>query len=297
MGPVTPTAPGGTTFVAKFTDNYSRMAIFLPKTRRETNETFHLYNTTVAAPLRQCAQRQRSDKGREFMSKGCRQLSFSSGIAMEYTAAVGPQQNGVSSLTGQALSIMVRCMRKDCNFPDNVWGELFLTAVYISNRSPHAARGGATPSYHMHDKKADMTGLRAIRPRVSVHTETYTTKLKDKAFEGNVCGFIPNSRAYRICNPENGTMVKTRNVTLMECWAYAQPTGTGHIDYLDDEDATYVRDTVDYKTPDDSRDSRNNAGRNETSPRRALENWQTGGGQDRRIIGRSRTYYTIRDNN
>ena len=70
---------------------------------------------------------------------------------MEYTATATPQQNEVSERTGQTLSAMVRRMPKNGDFPDNVWGELFFTAVYLSNTSPHAALGGSTPLFKMHN--------------------------------------------------------------------------------------------------------------------------------------------------
>ena len=131
-------------------------------------------------------------------------------------------------------------MLKDGNFPDNMCGELFFTTVYLSNRLPHAALGESYPFSKMH-KEVDMTSLRVIGARAFVHTETY------KAFEGKLCGFSPNSRAYRIYNAEKGTVVESQNVTFLQCPSYTQPTGTGHIDYFDDEDATCVRDDVDHK--------------------------------------------------
>ena len=54
--------------------------------------------------------------------------------AMECTATATPQQNGVLERTGRTLSTMVQCMLKDGNFPDDMWVELFFTAVYPADR-------------------------------------------------------------------------------------------------------------------------------------------------------------------
>ena len=64
MGPITPAARGGYKYVAKFTDDYSRMKeIFLLKTKQDTAESIHLHNMTVATPLGLRIQRLRSDGG------------------------------------------------------------------------------------------------------------------------------------------------------------------------------------------------------------------------------------------
>lgn len=64
MGPITPAARGGYKYVARFTDDYSRMKeIFLLKTKQDTAESIHLHNMTVATPLGLRIQRLRSDGG------------------------------------------------------------------------------------------------------------------------------------------------------------------------------------------------------------------------------------------
>ena len=120
---------------------------------------------------------------------------------------------------------------KDGNFPPSLWGELTLTAAYLSNSSPHSALGGATPFFRMHNKEADLSGLRAIGARAFVHRDTYTRKLDDRAFEGNLCGSCQDSRAYRIYNPAKGTVVEICNVTFLETPAYSLPLGVTSEDY------------------------------------------------------------------
>ena len=243
MGPITPAARGGYKYVSKFTDGFSRMKeIFLLKSKAEAVNSLHLYNMTVAVPLGLRIQRLRCDKGGEYTSKEFKQLCINSGITMEYTATATPQQNGVSERDGRTLATMTRCLLKDGNFPRNMWGELFFTAVHLCNRAPHSALGGATPFLKMHGKEADLSGLRAIGSRAFVHIETHTTKLGDKAWEGKLCGFSQDSRAYRIYNPAKGTVVESRNVTFLETPPYSMPpVGTDYS--VDDED--YENDVID----------------------------------------------------
>ena len=103
--------------------------------------------------------------------------------------------------------------------------------AYLSNSSPHSALGGATPYFRMHNKEADLSGLRVIGTRAFVHRETYTRKLDDRVFEGKLYGFSQDSRAYRIYNPAKGTVVESRNVTFLETPAYSLPLGVTPEDY------------------------------------------------------------------
>ena len=185
----------------------------------------------MAVPLRLRIETVRYDKGGEYTGKGFKTLCVNTGIDVECTATNTPQQNGVSERDGQTLAQITRCLIKDGNFPPSLWGELIFTAAYLSNRSPHSALGGATPYFSVHNKEADLSGLRAIGARAFVHRKIYTRKLDDRAFEGKLCGFSQDSRAYRIYNPAKGTVVESRNVTFLETPAYSLPLGVTSEDY------------------------------------------------------------------
>ena len=236
VGHITPAARGGYKYVRKFTDDFSRLKeVFLLESKTEAVDSLHLYIVTVAVPLGLRIQRLTCDKGGEYISKDFKALCIISGISMEYTATATPQQNGISKRDGRTLATMTRCLLKDGNFPRNMWGELFSTAVYLSKRSPHSALAGATAFFKMHDEEADLSGLRAIGSRAFMHTGTYTTKLDDKAWEGKLCGFSQDSRVHRIYNPEKGTVVESQNDTFLESPPYFMPpVGTDYS--INDED-------------------------------------------------------------
>ena len=232
MGPFTPPAKGGYRYVSKFTDDYSRMKeVYLLRNKSEAAESLHQYNMTVAVPLRLRIETVRYDKGGKYTGKDFKTLSVNTGTNVEYTATNTPQQNGVSESDGQTLAQITRCLIKDGNSPPSLWGELIFTAAYLSNRSPHSVLGGATPYFRVHNKGVDLSGLRAIEARAFVHRETYTRKLDDRAFEGKLCGFSQDSRAYMIDNSAKGTVVESRNVTFLEAPAYSLPLGITSEDY------------------------------------------------------------------
>ena len=88
-----------------------------------------------------------------------------------------------------------------------------------------------------------MSDLRAIGSRAFVHIETHTTKLGDKAWEGKLCGFSQDSRAYRIYNPAKGTVVESRKVTFLETPPYSHLPTKG-LDYVHDDEEAYARDPI-----------------------------------------------------
>ena len=134
---------------------------------------------------------------------------------------------------------------KDASFPPLLWRELIFTAANLSNRLPHSALRGATPYFRMHNKEADLSGLRAIGARAFVHRETYTRKLDDRVFEGKLCGFSQDSRVCRIYNPAKGTVVESRNVTFLETPTHSLPLGFTSEDYHYEEDVLRFTSALD----------------------------------------------------
>ena len=77
-----------------------------------------------------------------------------------------------------------------------------LTAVYFSNRDPHAALANATPYKTIYDKDAHLGHLRAIGAKASMHVEAHTTKPGRRAWEGRLVGYSVDSKSIRVDNPE-----------------------------------------------------------------------------------------------
>ena len=99
MGPITPAARRGHTYVSKFTDDYSPMneAFFL-KVKTGTVDSLNLYNMTVFVSLGLRIQRLRCDEGSEYIPKGAQdslsQLRRQCGIHRDRCA---PTARGVTA--------------------------------------------------------------------------------------------------------------------------------------------------------------------------------------------------------
>ncbi|CAB1102957.1 unnamed protein product [Ectocarpus sp. CCAP 1310/34] len=175
MGKTTPLAKGGFGYVSMFNDAYSRIKeIYLLKAKSETVRALHAYNMQVAAPLGRGIEIIRCDRGRENVANEFTTYCMDSGITIEYAATNTPQQNGVSERDGQTLTTITRCLMKNGAFPPTLCGELMMTAVYLSNRSPHSALGGVTPYFKMYRKEADLSRLRVIGARSFVESKKVT---------------------------------------------------------------------------------------------------------------------------
>lgn len=217
MGPISPPAIGGFQYVSKFTDHYSRWhELFLIKTKSDAVATLKLYNSTLSVSVGRRVERLRSDKGGEYTGKAFTQACNDAAIKQEFTSTNTPQQNGVSERDGGTLAAIARCFMIDGKFPKSLWGELLFTAAYIANRSPHSTLGGDTPYFRLYGKHADLSALRVIGSRSFVHTEVYTSKFEDKAWEGILCGYSTTSKSYRVYNPSTRHVVESRNVTFLE---------------------------------------------------------------------------------
>ena len=64
---------------------------------------------------------------------------------------------------------IVRCMLSDSTLPSLLCGERMHTAVYLRNRTPHAALHNGTPYKVLHGKDAHLGHLRVVGARVFEH--------------------------------------------------------------------------------------------------------------------------------
>ncbi|CAN0413516.1 unnamed protein product [Pylaiella littoralis] len=83
-----------------------------------------------------------------------------------------------------------------------------------------------TPYFRMYGKQASLHHVRVIGSAAFVHVETHTAKLGQRAWEGRLVGYSPNSNAYRVYNPHTKRVVSSRIVTLIETMDVADSTSS-----------------------------------------------------------------------
>ena len=89
------------------------------------------------------------------------------------------------------------------------------TAVYVSNRVPHAALANETPYKALYGKDANRRHLRAIGAQAFVHVETHTKTLEHRAWGGRLVGYSVNSKYFRVYKSLTRSVRESRNVIFV----------------------------------------------------------------------------------
>ena len=138
-------------------------------------------------------------------------------------------------------------------------------AVYLSNRTPHAAQQNGTPYKALYGKDAYLGHLRTIGSHSFEHEEVNTNSLDHRALEGRLVGFSGESKSYRIYNS------KARRVRVSQYVVFIKtPSVAPSLDARGSDDQEFTYDGHD----DMLRDVQNytsNHSVDELSPERAVE--------------------------
>ncbi|CAB1113015.1 unnamed protein product [Ectocarpus sp. CCAP 1310/34] len=252
LGPFTPTALGGFKYATKFVDQHTKWKeVVLMKDKTCSIDALELFNKGTVIPRSARIHVLRADKGTEFTNAAYRQYCLDVGIQLQFASPNTPHQIGANERAGRTIMNIVRCMLADSTLPSLLWGELMQTAVYLSNRTPHAALHNGTPYKALFGTDAHLGHLRVVGARAFVHEETHTKKLDSRAWEGRLVGYSLDSKSYRIYNAQTRRVRESRNVIFIETTP-APPSldergfDDGEFTYADHDDM--IRDVRNYTT-------------------------------------------------
>ena len=187
------------------------------KKKSETFTKFVEYVEMAENVTSKRLKRIRSDNGGEYVGENFLEYCRKHGIKREETIPYTPQQNGVSERMNRTLMDNVRAMLYHGNLPLWLWAEAVSTAVYLRNRSPTSSFKGATPYERWYGVKPDVEHLRIFGCNVMVHIpDEKRRKLDKKSLRGVFVGYPENSKGYKIYNPENRSMLRSRDVIFLE---------------------------------------------------------------------------------
>eukprot|EP00903_Cladosiphon_okamuranus_P005795 g5742.t1 len=246
LGPFSPPALGNFRYAEKFVDQQTKWKeVVLIKDKTCSVDSLALFNKGTVVPTGERIHCLRCDKGTEFTSAEFRQYCQDVGIQLEFASPNTPQQIGANERADRTILNIVRCLFADSTLPKFLWGELMQTAVYLINRSPHAALNNGTPYRALYGREAYLGNLRVIGSRAFVHEETFTKKLESRAWEGRLVGYSTDSRSYRIYNSETRRVRESRNVAFIET-----PPPAPSLDEKGFDDGEFVYDSHDDMLPD-----------------------------------------------
>ena len=217
LGPFTPESLGGFKYAVKFVDQQTKWKeVVLIKDKTCPVDALAAFVKETVIPTGERIHTLRGDRGTEFTSPEFRQYCQDVGTKLEFASPNTPQQIGANERAGQTISNIVRCFLADSILPNFLWGELMKKAVYLSNRTPHAALQIRMPHKALHGKDAYFGHLRVIGSWAFEYEEVHTNKLEYRAWEGRLAGFSEGSKSYRIYNSETRRVRVSQNVISIE---------------------------------------------------------------------------------
>ena len=111
IGPISPAALGNSSYLAKFTDVYSRFSVvyFLKnKSSSSVLDSFIKFERDLAIAFGRRVQYLRSDQGTERKNRNFKKYCERTGVIQQFTAPYTPQQNGISERAGTTVMDMTR---------------------------------------------------------------------------------------------------------------------------------------------------------------------------------------------
>ena len=117
----------------------TKITVYLLTNKNQALNSLQLFVGLTAIPFGGRIVRWRADQGGEYTGERFQQYCLETGKIQGFAATNTPQQIGVSERVERTMCAMVGCMLADSGFPSSMWGELFMMAAFLKNRTPHKA--------------------------------------------------------------------------------------------------------------------------------------------------------------
>ena len=250
VGAISPQALGGNNYVTQFVDLHTKWKeIFLIEEKTQSVDSLEPFKKGLVIPTGVRLDRLKADTGTEFTSSAFKQHCRDEAIKLDLLLPT--PHNKLEQMSGQEGRLLRSCAAcSPIRVYPTLWEDLMLTAVYISNRTPHAALASTTPYKTLYGEDAHLRHLRAIGARAFVHVETHTTTLDRRAREGLLVGYSVGCKSFWVYNPATRSVRESRNVVFIETPSFIpEPdlvSGFDKGDFTYDEYDDMVRDVWNY---------------------------------------------------
>nr|KYP43525.1 Retrovirus-related Pol polyprotein from transposon TNT 1-94 [Cajanus cajan] len=141
--------------------------------------------------------------GKEYTSENFNQFCEEIGIEHQLTTPYTPQQNGVSERRNKYILEMTRCMLHEKNLPKKFWSEAAHTVVFLQNRLLTTAVKDQTPYEAWYGHKPSLIFSKIFGCLCFTHIPIFI-------------GYSTVSKAYKIFQPQIGSIVVSRDVHFVE---------------------------------------------------------------------------------
>ncbi|KAL5820967.1 hypothetical protein ACOSQ3_022849 [Xanthoceras sorbifolium] len=221
-GPSPVSSLSGSLYYVTFIDDSTRKVwVYFLKKKSEVFDTFRKWKAMVENETGLKIKRLRSDNGGEYIDSRFREFCANSGIKMEKTVPMTPQQNGVAERMNRTLNERARSMRLHAGLPKMLWAEAVNTAAYLINRGPSVPLDGGIPEEVWSGKEVNISHLRVFGCISYVHIDSAErSKLDAKSNKCVFVGYGGDEFGYRFWDYENRKIVRSRDVIFNENLMY-----------------------------------------------------------------------------
>ena len=154
----------------------------------------------------------------EFRTKAIDKFCQKMGIAQEFSCPHTPFQNGVAERAIRTLVEMTRTMLLESGLPSFWWAEFASTALYILNRTPHAAlQEGLSPFMKVYGSVPDLSYFRV--PGCVAWAKSFDPqrkKLDAKAKKLVFIGYSSSYKGWKLADPITKRITFSRDVVFDE---------------------------------------------------------------------------------
>lgn len=217
-GPINVKTFSGASYFVTFIDDASRKVwVYVIKTKDQVFEVFKDFHAKVERETGKLLKCIHTDNGGEYTSRMFEDYCSEYGIRHQKTVPHTPQHNGVAERMNRTIVERIRSMLSLAKLPKIYWGEAVRTACYLINLSPSVPLDGDIPERVWSGKDVSYSHLRVFGCKAFVHVpKEKRTKLDDKAIPCIFLGYGNDEFGYRLWDPINKKIVRSRDVVFCE---------------------------------------------------------------------------------
>ena len=217
MGPIETPSLSNKRYVLTFIDNFSGFTnIYFLNTKDETFDKLKHYIALIENKYNLLPKVINSDCGTEYLNNDVEKFLLEKGIVHQTSVPYSPSQNSIAERKNRTLIEMSRTMLIESGLDKQLWAECMMTANYLQNRLPNK-NTGKTPYELVKGYKPYVGHLKVFGSTAYAHIPKKFRKKLDKiTTTGYLVGYQPNSKGYRIFNPDTRKIIITRSVKFDE---------------------------------------------------------------------------------
>lgn len=212
VGPISPVSIGGSCYFLTVVDTASEYAwVSILKVKSQAMQQLRAIVNKIGNRIERKVKRIITNGGGEFVNQDMDMWLSEKGISHLVTTRNTPQNNGTAERMNRTIMEKARTIRIDSDLPKELWAKLVSTAVFLYNRNQKTK-----PFFRLWGEEPKLAHIKPVGSDVvySVHHFQNLGKLDPWCRKGILVGFDEEMKLYRVWDPENGKVVRSRDIAF-----------------------------------------------------------------------------------